>query len=155
MVKQKKRIFKRSVEQIHDLYKLEVAKTVKSRTDYSPMKEIDHVHHYHSIDSKGTPQNTSISISGHFHVLEVVTPATDTDPATLKCSLPMIWVRSKNRNGQWEKKLQLANPEDTHTHVVAYVDSHKFVPAKINPEFVKLQAMEANKIPVAEGVIER
>lgn len=148
----KKRIFKRSTEKVHDLYKLLVATCTKSATDYTPLTKIEHVHHYHSIDSKGVAQNTCISVSGHFHVMEVVEPASDEGPAVLKCSPPMIWVRAKER-GQWVKRLQLASRDDNHTHEVQYVDSHKFTPAKINPEFVKLQQTQAAP-PAVAGIVD-
>lgn len=155
--KSKKRQFKRTQEKVHDLYKLTVADALVNQAwdgtkEYRPT---EHVHYYHSIDSKGVPQNTSISVCGHFHVLEVVEAATDDSPAVLKCSPPMKWVRGRNsRTGQMEKKLALANPDDTHVHDVQYIDSHKFTPAKINPEFVKFQSQEASKVPTVSGVVE-
>lgn len=142
----KRRVFKRTTEKIHDLYKLLVSNCMVNQQlpgaapTYRP---VEHVHFYHSIDSKGVPLNTSISVCGHFHVMKVLEPATDDGPAVLECSPPMIWVRARDAQGQWVKKLQLANRDDTHTHEVQYVDSHKFTPAKINPEFVKLQQTQA------------
>jgi hypothetical protein len=151
----RKRNFKRTQKLIHDLYKLHVAPALKNMAWDGTVnyQKVEHCHFFHSIDSKGIPQNTSASICGHFHVMEIVEPATETTPAVYKCSPPMQWVRSRNRmNGKWEKKLQLANRDDTHTHEVQYLDSHEHVPAKLNPEFIKLQQEVATPPPSVPGI---
>ncbi len=151
----KKRNFKKSAQLVHDLFKLTVAKTLKNMSWDSSIsyQEVEHVHFFHTVDSKGTPQNTSSAIAGHFHVMELVTPAGDDSPAVYKCSPPMIHVRSRDRmTGNYRLKLQLANKDDQHTHDVQYLDSHEFTVAKLNPEFIKLQQTVGAAPPAVPGI---
>jgi hypothetical protein len=134
---QLKRTFSRTAEIIHDLFKLMPAKARKNiayKDTYDEYIDVEHAHFYHSVDSAGNPQDTSVPIAGHFHVLEVVTPATDDTPAVLKCSPPMKWVKKRNRtNGRFERVAIPVGEHDTHTHTVAYLKSEKYTPRVVNP----------------------
>lgn len=148
------RVYRSQTQKIHDLYKLEVAKAKKDISwDGNPTYvDIEHCHFFHSVDSAGNVQNTSTTINGHFHVLEVVTPATDENPAVYKCSGPVKWVLKKQKNGQMKKVLQNAIGTDddglavdNHVHEVTYIQSQKLMPSKANMEAMKLQAQIAAK----------
>lgn len=131
---------------IHDLYKLLVAPMLKNTSqdgqapNYVPA---EHCHFFHTVTSDGKEQNTSSTIGGHFHVMEIVTPeqtfitkdengndVTETIAAVYKCSAPMAYFAKKNRYGQVVKTLMLANEDDMHTHEIQYIKSEK-IPQRV------------------------
>jgi len=147
------RVYKSQSEKIHDLYKLDVAQAKKDVSwDGNPTYvTVEHCHFFHSVDAAGNAQSTSTTINGHFHVMELVTPATETEAAVYKCSGPKKWV-IKESNGQRKKVMQTAlghddngKEIDSHTHDVAYIQSQKLIPRKPNMEAAKLQAQISSK----------
>lgn len=147
------RVYKSQTEKIHDLYKLEVTTAKKDVSwDGNPTYvAIEHCHFFHSVDSSGNPQTNSTVINGHFHIMELIKPATETEPAVYKCSGPKKWV-IQEKNGQRRRVMQSAlghddygKEIDNHTHEVAYVQSQKLIPRKPNMEAAKLQAQIAAK----------
>lgn len=65
----------------HDLFKSDMQKMIKcifARTDEKgvgqqqeeDLKQVEHVHFFHSHDSSGRPQTTSVSVGGHFHYIK-------------------------------------------------------------------------------------
>lgn len=152
------RKFNRAEEKIHDLYKLEAVDMKKnvSYTNILNLENVSHTHFFHTIDVAGNEQNACVPIGGHFHIMEVVTPATETDPPVYRCSTPMKWVRKRDRfTGKWVKVAVPANDYDDHIHPVQYKDSHKFMAQPLNPAaemFVAAQPLMSPP-PALEGVI--
>lgn len=85
----------------------------------------EHCHFFHTITSDGKEQNTSSTIGGHFHVMEILTPATENTAAVYKSSPPMAYYAKKNKYGIAVKTLMLFNDDDMHTHDVQYIKSEK------------------------------
>jgi len=139
---------------MHDLYKLEVAPMLRNiawQSGVTDYVKAEHCHFFHSVNTKGSAQNTSATIGGHFHVLEIIEEDPEGAPV-YKCSPPMKWVR-QNVNGRLEKVIVPSDPNDDHTHEVTYVRSEVFTPRKPNTEAAKLQAMEANKGAPVPGIV--
>lgn len=137
------RVFSRQVKKIHDLYKLMVAnmrKNVALEGSNPEFQTVEHCHFFHTFTSDGQAQNTSSTIGGHFHVMEVVTPATDTTPAVYKCSPPMRWGVVKDKYKRKVREMVPANLDDDHTHDVQYIKSDELVLRTKNTEAVKLHA---------------
>lgn len=128
------RSFNRHQEHIHDLYKLSVASFKKniSYTDEVVIQEVEHTHFFHSVDSNGNTQTTSVPVGGHFHFMKVVKEATDSSPAEYECSVPMKWVLKKNEYGKKVKTAVPVSDFDKHTHDVHYLHSEKFTPQPMN-----------------------
>ena len=146
---------------IHDLYKLLVAQMLKNTAqdnqppNYAPA---EHCHFFHTVTSDGKTQNTSSTIGGHFHVMEIVTPEqtvtttdengnqiTETIAAVYKCSPPMAYYAKKNKYGQAVKTLMLANEDDMHTHEVQYWSSEKIQLRQKNFEAAAFHATQMAK----------
>jgi len=145
------RAFRGSSKVMHDLYKLDVAQMLKNvaiEGQDADFQKVEHCHFYHTVDSKGQAQTLCSPIGGHFHVIEIVTPATAEDPAVLKCSGPLKYVLDPNTK---RKKMQAYEDADTHTHDVTYISSEEFKPRKINMEAAQyvasVQAREPAPIP--------
>lgn len=146
-----KRAFRATNKVMHDLYKLDVAMMLKNiaiegmEADYL---KVEHCHFYHSVDAKGVPQSLCSPIGGHFHEITVVTPATETEPAVLKCGPAMKYVLDPRTK---RKIMQAAEPGDMHTHEMSYVWSEEFKPKKINMEATRyvasVQAQEPAPVP--------
>lgn len=158
--KTKSRTFNRQVEQIHDLYRLETAKVKKNisyKEDQYILEDVEHVHYFHSIDTAGNPQNTSVPINGHFHIMELVEEATDDSPPVYQCSKPMKWVRRRDKfTGRWLKEAVPCGEQyqDFHTHKVTYKHSEKFMPQPTNAaasQFIAHSAL-ASPPPSVEGI---
>jgi hypothetical protein len=134
--KSNQRTFNRQQDLVHDLYKLQEAKAKKNvawQEGIITLEDITHVHFFHSIDSAGNTQNTCVPINGHFHVMEMVTPPSATEPAVFKCSPPMRWVRKRDPyTGKWQKVAQVANDYDQHTHDIKYVRSEIWQSQPVN-----------------------
>lgn len=140
--------FKKDESKIHSLYKLNAA-NFKKNTSYTSTpkwEEVEHCHFFHTISSAGTPQTECAPVGGHFHILEVVKPATDNEPAVYKCSGPKRRVRQKDAEGNWVVVIAPANGVDNHTHEVEYKHSEIWSPPQMNEEFVKYQSILAGKL---------
>lgn len=155
----------------HDLYKLDVAKMRRNTAiqgEPPVLDDIEHVHHFHSVDSSGRKQTRSYAIGGHFHEMELVKPATKKTPAIYRCGPPMRDARVKIR-GKIQKKCvpavvyqdknekgePIAGGErilDTHSHEVVYLRSNKIQMRKVNPDAVNVVAREANLTAPIPGV---
>jgi hypothetical protein len=144
------RVFKSTTQKMHDLYKLNASEFLKNIAwqagvvDYVPTT---HAHFYHTVTSKGIAQTTSSHSGGHFHVMELVTPATQDSAAVYKCSPPVKYAH-KRVNGAMQKITVPFNKDDQHTHEVEYLKSEVLVEPKTNMEAVKFIAqMEARMNP--------
>lgn len=140
------RVYAKKEEVDHDLYKLNAAalkRDIGYNNQHPILESVEHVHFYHSIDSRGNPQEFSTKIAGHFHRITIM------DDGTAICSEPLMEVIS--RRGGRQQKSYVKVPHDNHTHEVVYRCSEKIKPVVINPEFVKLQSRVEAPISTAIG----
>jgi hypothetical protein len=141
------RRFKSDSQVMHDLYKLEsslMLKNVAIDGHQPEYMKLEHCHIYHTVDSRGQPQDKCSPIGGHFHMIEVVTPSDGDNPPELRCSGPKKYVL----DNVTKKKIIVASEEsDTHTHKVSYISSEEFKPRKINMEAQRFVAAEQAKEP--------
>jgi hypothetical protein len=137
------------------LYKLELNYFKRNRAfmpnEKPDWEKIEHVHHFHTIDSNGKRQTRSTSIGGHFHIMEVVSQSKD-GVNVYKCSPAMKPVKRKNEAGA-----VIIEPQeldyDNHTHEVTYERSTKIELRKQNPNAVNVIAADANKTAPIAGVV--
>lgn len=125
--------WKGTTEFRHDLFKLELSHFKKniSYQKYTPqLHDVEHVHFYHSHDSKGRPQKYCSAVGGHFHEMTVeVTPSGD---LVAKSGPALKHVVKRQKNGKpktlIEKVTFYDGDEDNkffdeHTHEVMYLES--------------------------------
>lgn len=125
----------------HDLFKLELSNMLKN-TSYKEgdpiIRNVEHVHFYHSKDSKGKEQTYSQPVGGHFHKVDMV--MTVNGEITAKCGPPFHYIRKKVRPGKFKKALSrifyLDNRKDDdihddHTHKINYIHSEVLTEKKI------------------------
>lgn len=117
----------------HDLYKLKLSlfKKNESYRKYEPqLRDVEHVHFYHSTDRTGRPLETSGAVGGHFHKVTVKTLPDGT--MTAECGPPIRWVERRQRNGKMVRELAAVKFNDgddgrwitdDHTHEVEYLGS--------------------------------
>lgn len=142
------RVYGTQTQKIHDLYKLRVEamkKNIAQDQQIPVWVPAEHCHFFHTFTSDGVEQNTSSTIGGHFHVMEIVTPATEDTPAVYKCSPAMKWAMVKGKYGQKTRQMVIANPEDTHTHEIEYLRSEKMELRKKNFEAAAFHAQQMAK----------
>lgn len=159
-MQRRERVYKGTREVDHDLFKLEVAKMRKnvSYTDVPDVREIEHCHLFHTVDSNGKKQVASNQVGGHHHDIEVTADA-DGVP-TLKVSEPRRWVLKKVRGKNQRVSVPIfLNSEkdewDNHTHAVTYLGSEKITLRAPNVEAAKIETMARAKTAPVEGVLER
>jgi hypothetical protein len=152
-----KRVFGKATNLMHDLYKLSVGKAIryigwteggehrnpkgydgKQAFDQSNWTHIEHCHFFHTIDTRGSEQVTSTTINGHWHDMELVTPATSDSPAVYKCSGPKKVVMDRI-HGQLVKRV-IDVPFDDHSHDVEYLKSQILQPRSISAEAAQAAA---------------
>ena len=140
------RVYKNAIELDHDLFKLEPSTMKKnvSFTDVPSYVSLEHCHIYHTISSDGKRQTQCSPTGGHFHVVEIVKEATETEPPVLKVGPPVKYAWQRNRRTKHTQKIAVPFDEgDDHRHIVQYVRSEKIRPRKLNTEFVKYQSSQA------------
>lgn len=132
-----KRIYKHKRSFDHDLYKLRLG-ILRRNVSYQDGQDMwvryEHVHFFHTIDSKGRPQKNSTAIGGHFHYMEKIGTGPD-GLAIYKASKPMVEVWRKVQG----KRRRVAVPVigDDHDHEVDYQYSEKITPRKMNKDFIR------------------
>jgi hypothetical protein len=161
----------------HDLFKLELA-TMKKNLSFTggvELESVEHVHHFHTVDSNGKTQVRCGPVGGHFHNCKVVGTDENGHPK-LEVGPAMKWVMKRVRG---KKKLQpVAMPVeffsnetevdengevettgsvvDNHTHKATYVRSSSVVQRKVNVEAAKMLATSAaTQNPSIADVTER
>jgi hypothetical protein len=131
----------------HDLYKLEVANLQRnaSYNDNAPVWEaVEHVHFFHSIDSRGRPQTLTNKVGNHVHQVTI----DENGKAT--CGPAVREVKIK-RGGRITTKYEPVRG-DNHVHEVTYKFSEKVKPATPNVEFAKVQAKVYEGQAAAEAI---
>lgn len=137
------RIFNKTTNLMHDLIKLGVAhakkyigfaedghKTRDPERFRGEWVTVEHCHFFHSIDSRGRPQDKSTPTNGHFHEMTIIKPGTDTSPAVYKFGPPKKFVFDKMSN----RKIIVAVPFDDHTHEPEYIRSGELKPRNLSAE---------------------
>lgn len=135
----------------HDLFRLELATTIKNVSwNSEPLYEkMEHKHIYHSVTSDGTPQDTCCPASGHFHY---VTVKEVDGKLVAECSRPYVMGKKKViKNGRVKFVKQAVPYEaDEHTHKVTYLRSEKITRRVYNADAVKvisqIQSEEAKRM---------
>lgn len=138
--------FQRGSKEVeHDLFKLKVAKMIRNFSWIwrKPMlSEIEHVHHFHSVnDTTLQPNKTCSPVGNHHHECTVdwtkkgpdgVGPLVTVGPPlrmgvkkigggrTIRKAEPIVYERLNENNGELERIV------DTHTHEVEYLGSETF-----------------------------
>lgn len=121
------------------------------------VQEVTHNHFFHTVDSSGRPQEHSVAVGGHFHIMTVeVDP--ETGEPTAKCSGPKTYQWKKN------KRVIVDLPEfgtddkgdpiyDRHTHVVNYQRSSKVSQRTVSPEAVRaMDILETSRARPVDGI---
>ncbi len=103
-----------------------------------PIKSIEHVHYFHSVNSQGNPQRFCNAVCGHVHEWSwEVNPATGELEA--KCGPPLKKVVRPLKNGTTKvtyEKITLMDDDkniipDNHTHDLEYIASTRISQANI------------------------
>jgi len=146
----------------HDLYKLEPAKMLKNRhyNQHEPnLIEIEHCHFFHSTDRKGSPQNKTSAVGGHYHEITVDWNRTSQDGHGPHVEVgPPIKIGSKRLPSgrrvkqpmpvRWHDERNDQQTVDNHRHRVTYLGRENLVikaPNQVTPEF--LHSMQATQEP--------
>jgi len=142
-----KRVAKGSRLFTHDLYKLEVAnfqKNLSWKAGQPNLVPVQHVHFYHSHNSRGKPLDSANLQNGHTHK---VTVEVDAEGNLIgKCGPPIKLVKKQLRSGrvlkQWRPVQFLDETQyddtgesklitDDHRHVITYMHSEELSDAKL------------------------
>ena len=148
-----KRLFRAQQVTMHDLYVLSEEKMLKnvalegSEPDYM---KLNHVHFFHSVDAKGAKQTRCTPIGGHFHEMEVVTPAHGDEPAVLRAGPAKKFVLDPRTK---QRIVAAYDAQDAHTHEVVYRSSEEFKPRKMNSEAMRLISQVDHAPEQLPGVI--
>ena len=129
----KEKVLRHQISFEHDLFKLSVA-TFKRNVSYKYLQpeiiEAEHVHFFHSKNSKGAPQKYCHAVGGHFHE---VTVDWDTGKATCGPALTRRTIKIPNTSRSITRigtvKWDAINMDtgdqseivDDHTHEVEYI----------------------------------
>ncbi len=156
---QPKIMWRGSKEWRHDLFKLKLSmfKQNHSWKKYEPnIKEVEHVHFFHSTDKAGRPQDRSSVVGDHYHVVK--TKVLPDGTITAECGPPLRTVSYRQKNGKLVSKVESIQfyegddsaentVTDTHTHQVEYMGSEmlseagaKHQAAKDKAQLEKLEA---------------
>lgn len=100
--------------------------------------KIEHVHHYHSVNSMGHPQQFTTMVGGHFHKVEWSTDPKTGDPVA-KCGPALKKVIKNTRTGTKTsiEPMKFYNKQhdehflDDHTHEMAYLGTDELSTAYI------------------------
>jgi hypothetical protein len=138
----------------HHLFKAQIAK-MKKNISFTPgqpdIRDVEHVHFFHSVNSLAMPQTHTSEVGGHFH--EVTWETNANGDLVAKCGPPLKRISKKGRNGQsqtkivpvkWQNLIKENDQdpdwvEDNHLHQMTYEGSDLISSAKIQ-EVQKQQA---------------
>jgi len=130
-------IWKGNREFRHDLFKLELERMKKNmsfRSNQIDIQEVEHCHFYHSVSNKGTANQYSSPVGGHFH--EVFTSTDANGNIIAKCGPALQKVTIKIRTGKFIKRIIPVEYsyvddidgrdkilKDEHLHNISYIGS--------------------------------
>jgi hypothetical protein len=139
-VKKLERIYSGQQSVDHDLYKLDLAvfkRNISYNKSRPQLEDIEHVHHFHSVDSRGRPQEYSNDVGGHTHRI------TYDEQGIAQCG-PAVQRVKQIVNGRPVTTYKEI-PYDKHTHAVSYRWSQKITPSTPNVEWAKVQSQVMQK----------
>jgi hypothetical protein len=160
---QRARSYKGTEQVDHDLFKLENAflkRDLSYGGDAPLIDHITHSHHFHTVDSNGKKLDTSTSVGGHFHPVNV--RMSESGVPEISVGAPMKWVA--RMQGKRRVKVMTAvafdgldddgNPiVDNHTHKVSYLGSEKVTIRQASIEAAKYTAaINMKRETTVEGV---
>ena len=153
------RKFRKNTSYYSDLFKLELAKCLKwmgytpisernprmddGTVNWPDWQEVEHVHHFRTVDSKGKPQTYSNPIGNHFHEIKITRDSKDPRalPKVECISGPLQW-GAVEKNGK-RVKAPVSVVNDEHTHETVYIKSDELKRPDMNPEALKVIGAEA------------
>ena len=116
--------------------------------------DMEHVHIFRTIDTDGRKHTKSVTIGGHYHVLELEFDKNDPSkaPKIVAMSGPMHAVskKVKGRNVMADEPI---NHFDFHIHDVEYIMSQRIHARSSNNKAVEFLSKEANKVPAQPSEI--
>jgi hypothetical protein len=156
----------------HHLFKALVARMKKNiawRKGQPDIREVEHVHFFHTVNSFGMDQEHTNEVGGHFHA--VTWSVGDDGELRAVCGPALKKISKRGRDGypvtkivpvQWENKFKEDEDEsdfvtDTHTHVMSYEGSDVITSSQIkqiakqSEKFKQQQAAKA-ALPKPEEV---
>jgi hypothetical protein len=153
-------IWKDQREMLTHLFKGQVATATKYDKHGSPkLREIEHVHHFHSHNSNGVEQKHCHPVCGHVHEWSWGTD--DAGNLIAKCGPPLKKVVRPGANGinrvSYEPvKLKIPDDQtgeirhmtDNHSHTMTYLGTDKITPEKIQ----QIQQSNVKTLGQAQGV---
>ncbi len=143
----RERFYGRTAEFEHDIYKLTPA-LMRKNAGYNPRHPIwiqtEHIHYFHTIDSKGRRQKCCAPIGGHMH--EVKTEETGGVPKIVSVGPPVVKRGKLNKDNGKITTVYMRVEGDDHIHPTEYMKSEKIRPAKMNAEFLKFQSENRQQI---------
>lgn len=126
---------------VHHLFKTMISKFLKDLSFGSEnmrIDQIEHVHHYHSVNSMGHAQKYTTMVGGHFHEVHWnVDPATGDIVAKCGPALKKVVKNTPRGTKTSVEPLKFYNKEhdqhfvDDHTHEITYVGSDELSIANI------------------------
>lgn len=139
-----RRVFKGDQKIHHDLFKL-LSEKVKKNLGYDiknpDIRSYEHVHFFHSVDSKGRIQRFCNPSAGHIH--EIEHDEIDGELIITKVGPPLLSISSKG------KKKYLCDPDnllnDGHVHKGLYLRSEEITVQKVSEEAAANMAIRANE----------
>jgi hypothetical protein len=136
------RVFKANKMIYHDLFKLHVSnmkKNVSWQRDILDLKDVEHVHFFHTYDSSGKKQTSCVPTGGHFHLVETEDQGEGLPPKIVSVSGPMVWGNEKDRYTGKRRRIPVPylKDDDNHTHDIEYIESSEIKVRSINAEAVK------------------
>jgi len=149
---------------LHHVWKGLVSKLLKDLSfgnEEPKIDQIEHVHHYHSVNSMGHPQKYTTMVGGHFHEVSWSIDSKSGEPtAKFGPALKKIiknTPRGTKTSVEPMKFYNKANDQwfhDTHTHEAIYLGSDELSTSHVqeiqrsNANFI--QSQEPKKTPEAE-----
>jgi hypothetical protein len=132
-------MYRDEIQVDHHLFKGAVAKCLRS-DKWGPIKikQIEHVHFFHTVNSNGTPQKYSNQVAGHLH--EWSHGVDEEGNLVAKCGPPLKKVVRPGPNGINKisyDKIQVKDVDtgefyqDNHVHEMQYLGSDKINQAKV------------------------
>jgi hypothetical protein len=114
----------------HDLYKAGIARMKRNmswKKGEVLIQEIEHVHFYHSVNSRGRPQRYTGTVGAHFH--EVEWSQDEKGNLVAKCGKPLThrYRQAAGRQKKFMSEVKWYDEEkqqdvvDTHVHDMTYV----------------------------------
>ncbi len=131
--------YKDQIQIDHHLFKGKVAVALKrDKFGPIPIKRIEHVHYFHTVNSQGQPQRHCAAVAGHIHEWSwSINPLSGELEA--KCGPPLKKTQKISKNGTSKvvyEQITMGDDEgnrhtDSHTHDMEYIASQRLTQAMV------------------------